>query len=58
MNSAADFGGMFIIPDVNVRVSVQIINMGDKGPWETTGYQSLEFRTEEGDHPAWFNAPL
>ena len=35
MNSAADFGRMFIIPDVNVRVSVQIINMGDKGPWET-----------------------
>ena len=34
MNSSADLAGMFIVLDVNVRVSVQIINMGDKGPWE------------------------
>ena len=36
MNLAADSGGMFLVPDVNARVnvraSVQIINMGDKGP--------------------------
>ena len=35
MNSTADLDGMFIVPDVNVRASVQIINMGDKGIWET-----------------------
>ena len=35
MNSAADLGGMFIVPAVNVRASVQIKNIGDKGPWET-----------------------
>ena len=32
MNLAADSGGMFIVPDVDVRASVQIINMGDKKP--------------------------
>ena len=35
MNSTTDLGGVFIIPGVNVRVSVQMINMGDTGPWET-----------------------
>ena len=35
MNSTADLGVMFIVPDVNVRASVQIINMGDKGLCET-----------------------
>ena len=38
MNSAAGLGRMFIIPDVHVRASVQIINMGDKGPSETSWY--------------------
>ena len=30
-------GGMFIVPDVTVRTSLQIINMNirDIGPWET-----------------------
>ena len=30
-------GGMFIVPDVAVRVSLQIININirDIGPWET-----------------------
>ena len=35
MNSAADLGGIFIIPDVTALSSVQIMNMGDVGPWET-----------------------
>ena len=35
MSSAADLSGVFVIPDVNVHVSVQIINMEDKGPLET-----------------------
>ena len=35
MNSTADLSGIFIIPDVTARASVQIINMGDIGPWET-----------------------
>ena len=35
MDLAADLGGIFIIPDVTVRASVQIINMGDTEPWET-----------------------
>ena len=30
-------GGMFIVPDVTVRASLQIINMNIReiGPWET-----------------------
>ena len=32
MNSAADMGGMFIVPDVTVHVSLQIIIIGDTGP--------------------------
>ena len=43
MNPAADLGGMFIVPDVNVCASVQIINMGHKGPWETN-WISIEFK--------------
>ena len=35
MNSAADLGGTFIVPDLTVRASVRIINMGDIEPWET-----------------------
>ena len=35
MSLTADFGGMFIVPDVTARASVQIINMGDVGLWET-----------------------
>ena len=29
MNSATDLGGVSIVPDVNVRTSAQVINMGD-----------------------------
>ena len=32
MNSAADMGGMFIVPGVIVHASSQIINIGDTGP--------------------------
>ena len=32
MNLVADMGVMFIVPDVTVRASLQIINIG---PWET-----------------------
>ena len=35
VNSAADLGVMFIVSDVNVCASVQIIDMGGEGPWET-----------------------
>ena len=35
MNSAADLGDIFIFLDVTVKAYVQIINMGDIGPWET-----------------------
>ena len=35
MNSAADMGGMFIVPGVTICASLQIINIGDTGPWET-----------------------
>ena len=35
MNLATDMGGIFIIPDVTARASLQIINIGDTGPWET-----------------------
>ena len=31
MNWAADLGGIYIVPNV----TVQNINMGDLGPWET-----------------------
>ena len=34
MSSAADLGGIFIVPDVTASASIQIINMGDVGPWE------------------------
>ena len=29
MNSAAELGGVAIVVDVNVRASVQMVNMGD-----------------------------
>ena len=37
MNSAAEMGGMFIVPDVTVCASLQIININtrDTEPWET-----------------------
>ena len=35
MNSAADLGGILIVPDTTAPVSVQIMDMGDRGPWET-----------------------
>ena len=37
MNSAAEMGGMFIVPDATVSVSSQIININirDTEPWET-----------------------
>ena len=35
MNWAVEMGGMFIVPDVTVRASLQIINIRDTGPWET-----------------------
>ena len=35
MSLAADLGGIFIVLNVTVRASVQIINMGGIGPWET-----------------------
>ena len=37
MNSAAKMGGMFIVPDVTVSASLQIININirDTEPWET-----------------------
>ena len=34
MNSAADLGRISIVPDVTALASVQIIKMGDIGPWE------------------------
>ena len=46
MNSAAEMGGMFIVPDLTVCASLQIININirDIEPWGQTGYRSLEFR--------------
>ena len=37
MNSATELGSIFIVSDVTDRTSVQIIDMGDIGPfkWET-----------------------
>ena len=46
MSSAAEMGGMFIVPGVTVCASLQIININirDTEPWETDWYRSLEFR--------------
>ena len=44
MNSTADMSGMFIVLDVTIRASLQIINIGDTGLGRQTGYRSLEFR--------------
>ena len=41
MNLAAEMGGMFIVPDITVRASLQIINIGGT---RQTGYRSPEFR--------------
>ena len=37
-------GGMFIVPDVTVHASLQIINIRDTGLGRQIGYRSLEFR--------------
>ena len=35
MNSGADLGGSFIVPDVTALAFAPIINMRQAGPWET-----------------------
>ena len=44
MNSTVDMGCMFIVPDVTVPASLQIINIGDTGLWETDS-QFVYFHT-------------
>ena len=44
MNLAADMGDMFIVPDVTLRASLPIIDIGDTGLGRQTGYRSPEFR--------------